>query len=83
MARNLLAPKSRFQRAKSATAIGVLLGFSLWFTGFMAIGGEWFAMWQSEEWNGQTAAFQFNITIVAVGIFVFLDTDGEPALGPV
>lgn len=55
-----------------------MLGFALWFIGFMAIGGEWFTMWQSAIWNGQTAAFQFYVTILGVGIYVFLDTDGEP-----
>jgi len=24
--------------------------------GFIGIGGEWFAMWQSEDWNGLDAA---------------------------
>jgi predicted small integral membrane protein len=24
--------------------------------GFVAIGGEWFAMWQSKSWNGLDAA---------------------------
>ncbi len=78
MAAKFRATKAEFQRAKSLTAIGVLLGFGLWFIGFMGIGGEWFAMWQSAIWNGQTAAFQFYVTILGVGIYVFLDTDGEP-----
>ncbi|MEM8588611.1 MAG: DUF2165 domain-containing protein [Pseudomonadota bacterium] len=79
MAAKFRASKAEFQRAKSLTAVGVLLGFGLWFIGFMAIGGEWFAMWQSSVWNGQTKAFQFYVTILGVGIYVFLDTDGEPA----
>ena len=78
MARALRAPKAAFQRAKTVTALGALLGFGLWFIGFMAVGGEWFAMWQSDEWNGQDAAFRFFITVLAVAIYVFLDTDGEP-----
>ena len=39
--------------------IGTTLGFLVWFTGFLVIGGEWFAMWQSATWNGQEAAFRF------------------------
>jgi predicted small integral membrane protein len=77
MARKLTAPKVEFQRAKAVTAVGVLLGFGLWFIGFMVIGGEWFAMWQSQIWNGQDSAFQFTVAILATGIYVFLDTDGE------
>ena len=36
----------------------------------MVVGGEWFAMWQSEDWNGQQAAFRFYLTVLAVLIFV-------------
>ena len=43
----------------------------------MNTGAEWFAMWQSQEWNGQDGAFQFYMTILATGIYVFLNTDGE------
>ncbi len=78
MAVKLRAPKAEFQRAKAATAVGALLGFGLWFIGFVGVGGEWFAMWQSGDWNGQDAAFKFYMTVLAVAIYVFLDTDGEP-----
>jgi predicted small integral membrane protein len=78
MARSLRADRAAFQRAKSAAAIGVTLAFGLWFIGFMAIGGEWFAMWQSSDWNGQDAAFRFTLVVLAVAVYVFLDTDGPP-----
>jgi len=38
--------------------------------GFMSIGGEWFGMWQSQQWNGVPSAFRFVMTIIAVLIFV-------------
>ncbi|MCG8543034.1 MAG: DUF2165 domain-containing protein [Alphaproteobacteria bacterium] len=78
MARKIKAPKPEFQRARALTAVGIIVGFGLWFVGFIVIGGEWFAMWQSETWNGQDTAFNFCMTILAVAVFVFLDTDGEP-----
>ena len=78
MWRKLKAPKAAFRKAKELTALGLSLGFGLWFVGFMAIGGEWFAMWQSASWNGQDAAFKFYMTLMAVGLYVFLDNDGEP-----
>ena len=65
-----------FNAAKPYVVIGVGLGFLLWFTGFMVVGGEWFLMWQSKTWNGQQAAFRFYMTLLAVGIFVSLQ-DGE------
>jgi predicted small integral membrane protein len=37
--------------------------------GFMVVGGEWVLIWQS-AWNGQTAAFQPYMSILAVLIFV-------------
>tara|TARA_R110002020_G_scaffold15611_5_gene55735 strand:- start:11890 stop:12399 length:510 start_codon:yes stop_codon:yes gene_type:complete len=79
MARAVTASRAAFQRAKSFTAVGVTLGFLTWFVGFMAIGGEWFAMWQSELWNGQEAAFRFYMTVLVVGIYVLVDNDGERA----
>lgn len=47
-----------FQQAKSWAILGLGLGILLWFFGFMAIGGEWFLMWQSQTWNGQQPAFR-------------------------
>ncbi len=77
MATKLRASKAEFQSARVPLAIGVALGFALWFIGFMAVGGEWFAMWQSKTWNGQDAAFRFYVSILAVAVYVFLDTDGD------
>ncbi len=59
-----------FNAAKRYAVLGVGLGFLLWFAGFMVVGGEWFAMWQSRTWNGQEAAFRFYVALLAVLIFV-------------
>ena len=48
----------------------------LWFAGFAVIGGEWFAMWQSKEWNGVPSAFRFYVTLLLVLIFV-MQPDGD------
>jgi len=64
------APAGIFQEKKDVAVIGATLGFLVWFVGFMAIGGEWFLMWQSATWNGQQAAFRFYMSILAVLIFV-------------
>jgi predicted small integral membrane protein len=66
----LRAPASQFQRAKVWLVAGVALGFGVWFFGFMVVGGEYFAMWQSKTWNGQEAAFRFYMTLLGVLIFV-------------
>jgi predicted small integral membrane protein len=60
----------QFNDAKGFVVIGATMGFLVWFFGFMVVGGEWFAMWQSSTWNGQEAAFKFYMTMLAVLIFV-------------
>jgi predicted small integral membrane protein len=54
-----------------------MIGFVVWYFGFMVIGGEWFAMWQSKSWNGQEAAFRIYMTLLVVLIFV---TQPDPEL---
>ena len=66
----LRADAAAFEHAKRFTVIGVTLAFLIWFTGFMVVGGEWFAMWQSKIWNGQELAFRFYLTALAVLVFV-------------
>lgn len=43
-------------RARRVSTYGLLMIMLLFGAGFMAIGGEWFAMWQSKAWNGLDAA---------------------------
>ena len=70
LVRRLRADAATFNRAKTFSVLGLLLGFLLWQVGFMSIGGEWFGMWQSQQWNGVPSAFRFVVTIIAVLIFV-------------
>jgi len=70
LARRLSADAAAFNRAKTLAVVGLTLGFLLWHVGFMSIGGEWFGMWQSQQWNGVPSAFRFVMTIIAVLIFV-------------
>ncbi|MBW3243288.1 DUF2165 domain-containing protein [Epibacterium sp. DP7N7-1] len=67
---NRKARATAFQSSKSYAVLGVTVGFMVWFVGFMAVGAEWFLMWQSEIWNGQQPAFRFYITLIGVLIFV-------------
>jgi len=63
-------PAERFNRTKVWLVAGATLGFCVWFFGFMVVGGEYFAMWQSKDWNGQEAAFRFYMALLGVLIFV-------------
>ena len=59
-----------FHRAKRFVFAGAGCGFLVWFVAFLAVGGEWFAMWQSQVWNGQQPAFRILASILLVLIFV-------------
>jgi predicted small integral membrane protein len=68
----LRAPAAIFNRAKIWSVTGLMAGFGLWFFGFLVVAGEYFAMWQSQTWNGQEAAFRLTMVILGVLIFVSL-----------
>jgi predicted small integral membrane protein len=70
--RHLLRDAATFNRAKGAIVLGLTSAFLLYQIGFVTIGGEWFGMWMSQEWNGVPSAFRFLITILGVLIFVSL-----------
>ena len=57
MISKLRASAIEFKQAKSYTSFGLALGVLLWVVAFISIGGEWFLMWQSKNWNAQTTAF--------------------------
>jgi predicted small integral membrane protein len=70
LTRSLRGSSLEFKRSKRPIFMGATIGFLVWFLGFMVVGGEWFAMWQSKVWNGQEAAFRFYLTLIGVLIFV-------------
>jgi len=65
-----------FNEGKALVIAGAALAFLLWYFGFMVVAGEWFAMWQSQTWNFQQAAFRFVMIVLGVLIFVALP-DGD------
>lgn len=68
--RAVKAPAAVFNSSKSIAIAGLTLGFLVWQVGFMSIGGEWFGMWMSEQWNGVPSAFRFLMTILGVLIYL-------------
>lgn len=65
-----------FNKKKRIAIVGLTLGFLVWQVGFMSVGGEWFGMWMSSQWNGVPDAFRFFITIILVLIYL-IQKDGE------
>ncbi|HYU13143.1 MAG TPA: DUF2165 domain-containing protein [Stellaceae bacterium] len=79
--RCLRADATTFNHTKNLVIAALTLAFLLYQFGFVTVGGEWFGMWMSSQWNGVPSAFRFLITILAVMIFVVLP-DGELADTP-
>lgn len=57
------------RRARRAGTIGLSMILVLFGAGFIGIGGEWFAMWQSEDWNGLDAATRV-VTLAGIVLVV-------------
>jgi predicted small integral membrane protein len=72
----LKLPAALFNRSKSFAIAGLTLGFLTWQVAFMSVGGEWFGMWMSKQWNGVPDAFRFFVTILLVLIYL-VPRDGE------
>jgi predicted small integral membrane protein len=70
------ASSRRFSGARTIAIVGLTIGFVLYGFGFLVVGGEYFAMWQSSVWNGQEAAARFITMILGVLIFVSLPERG-------
>jgi predicted small integral membrane protein len=45
-----------FHAGKRLAVAGLALNLLQWLVAFIAVGGEWFLMWQSSTWNGLAAA---------------------------
>ena len=72
MARQVRAKAQLFQGAKSMAVAGLTLGFLLFEGGFVAVGGEWFGMWQARDVDAVPGAFRILMTMLGVLIFVSL-----------
>ncbi|WP_405992698.1 DUF2165 domain-containing protein [Streptomyces sp. NBC_00986] len=66
------------ERARRFSTYGLLMLMVLFGAGFIAVGGEWFAMWQSKDWNGLEAATRVFLLSGVVLVVVQL-TEGRTA----
>lgn len=73
-----LRRRSGYPRARRLGTLGLLMVLLLFGAGFIGVGGEWFAMWQSENWNGLDAATR----VVTLAGLVLLVTHLPSATGP-
>ncbi|MCP2257372.1 putative small integral membrane protein [Streptoalloteichus tenebrarius] len=55
------------ETARRLSSCGWLMQVTLFAGGFITVGGEWFQMWQSSQWNGLQPALQ-NFLVASVGL---------------
>ncbi|GAV10896.1 DUF2165 domain-containing protein [Paenibacillus sp. chi10] len=72
---HLHADAESFHKAKNLSIAGLILGLCVWFLGFQVIGGEWFGMWMSSEWNGLFPADRLTTFMMGVLIFLTMKND--------
>lgn len=77
--RALRQPAAEFHTAKRTAIIALTLSMLMWLVAFLAVGAEWFLIWQSHNWNGQEAAFRM---FTVVGIVLLLLVQPETASQP-
>ena len=61
-----------FFAARKFSTIGLLMIVILFMGGFITIGGEWFQMWRSVDWNGLEPAFRNSVLAIFGLVLVHL-----------
>jgi predicted small integral membrane protein len=72
----LNAPARTFHASKQISSAALALSLLMWLLAFLAVGGEWFLMWQSRTWNGQEAAAR-NFAVVGVVLLILAQPESE------
>ena len=70
------ATAAEWHCAKSLASAGLTVSLVQWFAAFLAVGGEWFLMWQSKSWNGQEAAFRM-FAILGISLVFLCQRDDD------
>jgi predicted small integral membrane protein len=65
-----------FHQSKNLALWGLGIALALYLVGFMIVGAEWFAMWQSQRWDGRQPAFRI-LPCIGLVILIVLQKDGE------
>jgi predicted small integral membrane protein len=76
LVRAIRLPSPAFNAAKGVSVLALALSMAMWLVAFLAVGGEWFLMWQSHTWNGQEAAFRM-FAVVGLVLLVMMQPDAE------
>ncbi len=76
--RNLRSSAAAFNAAKKLGVVALTLSLLMWLTAFLTVGNEWFLMWQSKEWSGESGAdHMFAIAGIILLYLVMPDMEGQ------
>jgi predicted small integral membrane protein len=76
--RNLRSSAVTFNAAKKLGVIALTLSLLMWLTAFLSVGNEWFLMWQSKDWSGESGAdHMFVIAGIILLYLVTPDVEGQ------
>ncbi|UTT63432.1 DUF2165 domain-containing protein [Microcella humidisoli] len=68
-----------FAAARSLATLGLILVILVFFTAFITVGGEWFNMWRSVDWNGLDPALQNAVLAILTLVVVHMVRDETSA----
>ena len=71
-----LRSAAQFHCAKGVAVVGLTLSMLMFLVAFLAVGAEWFLMWQSHIWNGQEAAFRM-FALAGIVLIYLIQPDHE------
>lgn len=57
-------------RSQRWTYLGGIMGLSVFFFGFLVVGGNWFIMYLNSKWSGMTPAFQNSMATLGMLLLV-------------
>lgn len=64
-----------FAAARALATLGLILVILVFFTAFITVGGEWFNMWRSVDWNGLDPALQNAVLAILTLVVVHMVRD--------
>jgi len=76
VAESYRADGAQFAAALNVAMVALTTSLLMWLVAFLAVGGEWFLMWQSKIWNGQEEAFRM---FTVAGVVLLIVVQREPA----
>jgi predicted small integral membrane protein len=76
--RNLRSSAGMFNTAKKLGIVALTMSLLMWLTAFLSVGNEWFLMWQSKQWTGQSVADHMFVIVGIILLYLVMpDVEGQ------